>query len=170
MNSMNQETPLKLIFLLVTNLYLLGEIICSTRKYRGHVLRLSASKYCLLFLSLATLFSCNVSPHKEKIIKLAEIKVENPTCDVGPVSNLDTLQVVYTLKNTGCCSWRIDSITTSCECLYVEYVNKELLPGKSTKIVLKLYPETFHGDFMRTAELKGNSSNDVVLTLIGTVL
>lgn len=169
-NNKNLKFQLKKTWMLVTELDLLGKIIYSTSKCRKYVLRRSVSKYGgLLFLPLASLMACEVSPDR-KNIQLTKIEVENPTFDLGTVSHLDTLQVAYTLKNTGCYLWRIDSIITSCECLHVENENKELPPGKSTQIVLKLYPGTFHGDFMRTAELKGNSSHDVVLTLTGTVL
>ena len=83
------------------------------------------------------------------------IQADSAEYHYGVVGKNKTESKKVILYNTGKEKFRIKGVTTSCDCMTVEYGWDEILPGESAVLTVK-YKAEEPGDFWRTITIYGN--------------
>jgi len=101
---------------------------------------------------------------------LTTVEIPAAEIDLGSFPENETMEVHFTIKNTGNYPLLLKGITSSCDCTTAESNRQQAPPKGELKLTIQYKPDQ-KGDFLRTISVFFNSVNSpIVLTLTGSVL
>ncbi len=113
---------------------------------------MSAVRWIKTLVLLALCLSCSgtllLAQEEKKAEAEAEkpdIEFETPTHDFGRAESGSVLEYVFTFKNTGTGTLRIEKITSKCGCFVAESFDRVVEPGESGKIPVRFETRRFRG-------------------------
>lgn len=131
--------------------------------------------FCLLTLTFA--FSCKnssdkVSSHNSKSAVIesfdkSELSIPRKKIDLGKVKSNATVQGIYSLHNSGETLLKIEYINPDCTCTGFSLSKKEIEPGDSAILILKMSTKNKEGDTKVHATISANTETrlyQVILT------
>lgn len=120
-------------------------------------------------LSVKELYLKELTGMKSNPLPVTTVHSDSVEYHYGTVGENQTESKKVILHNTGKEVFRIKGVTTSCDCMTVEYGWDEIQPGESAVLTVK-YKAEEPGDFWRTITIYGNIPNQsITLDFWGTV-
>ena len=120
-------------------------------------------------LSVKDLYLKELTGMKSNPLPVTIVHPDSTEYHYGTVGENQTESKKVILHNTGKEVFRIKGVTTSCDCMTVEYGWDEIQPGESAVLTVK-YKAEEPGDFWRTITIYGNIPNQsITLDFWGTV-
>lgn len=120
-------------------------------------------------LSVKELYLKELTGMKSNPLPVTTVHPDSTEYHYGPVGKNKKESKKVILHNTGKEVFRIKGVTTSCDCMTVEYGWDEILPGESAVLTVK-YKAEEPGDFWRTITVYGNiPEKSFTLDFWGTV-
>ena len=120
-------------------------------------------------LSVKELYLKELTGMKSNPLPVTTVHSDSVEYHYGTVGENQTESRKVVLHNTGKEVFRIKGVTTSCDCMTVEYGWDEIQPGESAVLTVK-YKAEEPGDFWRTITIYGNIPNQsITLDFWGTV-
>ena len=120
-------------------------------------------------LSVKELYLEELSGIKTLPLPVTAVRPDSVEYHYGTVGKNETVSRKVYLHNTGKERFRIKGVTTSCDCMTVEYGWNEIQPGESAVLKVK-YKAEEPGDFWRTITVYGNiPEKSFTLDFWGTV-
>ncbi len=98
----------------------------------------------------------------------AVLYAENGTQDFGKVKKGDELMHEFIITNTGNKPLRIENVISECDCIKVQYLNDEVLPGKTLSIKVTYNTSNHIGKQVRSITVIGDSFPKTKRLLITT--
>jgi hypothetical protein len=119
-------------------------------------------------LSVKELYLKEIAGIEEILLPVTMIQADSTEYHYGVVNEKETVSKRIILRNTGNEVFRIKGITTSCDCMAVEYDQDEIPPGGELAMMVK-YKAKESGDFWRTVTIYGNvPDKSITLDFWGT--
>ena len=106
-------------------------------------------------LSVKDLYLKELTGMKSDPVPVTTVHSDSVEYHYGTVGENQTESKKVILHNTGKEVFRIKGVTTSCDCMTVEYGWDEIQPGESAVLTVK-YKAEEPGDFWRTITIYGN--------------
>ncbi|QRO23315.1 DUF1573 domain-containing protein [Phocaeicola coprophilus] len=120
-------------------------------------------------LSVKDLYLKELTGMKSDPVPVTTVHSDSVEYHYGTVGENQTESKKVILHNTGKEVFRIKGVTTSCDCMTVEYGWDEIQPGESAVLTVK-YKAEEPGDFWRTITIYGNiPDQSITLDFWGTV-
>ena len=120
-------------------------------------------------LSVKDLYLKELTGMKSNPLPVTIVHPDSTEYHYGTVGENQTESKKVILHNTGKEVFRIKGVTTSCDCMTVEYGWDEIQPGESAVLTVK-YKAEEPGDFWRTITIYGNiPDQSITLDFWGTV-
>ena len=120
-------------------------------------------------LSVKDLYLKELAGIKSDPLPVTTVHSDSVEYHYGTVGENQTESKKVILHNTGKEVFRIKGVTTSCDCMTVEYGWDEIQPGESAVLTVK-YKAEEPGDFWRTITIYGNiPDQSITLDFWGTV-
>ena len=120
-------------------------------------------------LSVKELYLKELTGMKSNPLPVTTVHSDSVEYHYGTVGENQTESRKVVLHNTGKEVFRIKGVTTSCDCMTVEYGWDEIQPGESAVLTVK-YKAEEPGDFWRTITIYGNiPDQSITLDFWGTV-
>ena len=120
-------------------------------------------------LSAKDLYLKELAGIKSDPLPVTTVHSDSVEYHYGTVGENQTESKKVILHNTGKEVFRIKGVTTSCDCMTVEYGWDEIQPGESAVLTVK-YKAEEPGDFWRTITIYGNiPDQSITLDFWGTV-
>ena len=120
-------------------------------------------------LSVKDLYLKELAGIKSDPVPVTTVHSDSVEYHYGTVGENQTESKKVILHNTGKEVFRIKGVTTSCDCMTVEYGWDEIQPGESAVLTVK-YKAEEPGDFWRTITIYGNiPDQSITLDFWGTV-
>lgn len=120
-------------------------------------------------LSVKELYLKELTGMKSNPLPVTIVHPDSTEYHYGTVGENQTESKKVILHNTGKEVFRIKGVTTSCDCMTVEYGWDEIQPGESAVLTVK-YKAEEPGDFWRTITIYGNiPDQSITLDFWGTV-
>lgn len=120
-------------------------------------------------LSVKDLYLKELTGMKSDPVPVTTVHSDSVEYHYGTVGENQTESRKVVLHNTGKEVFRIKGVTTSCDCMTVEYGWDEIQPGESAVLTVK-YKAEEPGDFWRTITIYGNiPDQSITLDFWGTV-
>ena len=120
-------------------------------------------------LSVKELYLKELTGMKSNPLPVTIVHSDSVEYHYGTVGENQTESRKVVLHNTGKEVFRIKGVTTSCDCMTVEYGWDEIQPGESAVLTVK-YKAEEPGDFWRTITIYGNiPDQSITLDFWGTV-
>lgn len=120
-------------------------------------------------LSVKDLYLKELTGMKSNPLPVTIVHPDSTEYHYGTVDENQTESKKVILHNTGKEVFRIKGVTTSCDCMTVEYGWDEIQPGESAVLTVK-YKAEEPGDFWRTITIYGNiPDQSITLDFWGTV-
>ena len=120
-------------------------------------------------LSVKDLYLKELTGMKSNPLPVTTVHSDSVEYHYGTVGENQTESKKVILHNTGKEVFRIKGVTTSCDCMTVEYGWDEIQPGESAVLTVK-YKAEEPGDFWRTITIYGNiPDQSITLDFWGTV-
>ena len=120
-------------------------------------------------LSVKDLYLKELTGMKSNPLPVTIVHPDSTEYHYGTVGENQTESKQVILHNTGKEVFRIKGVTTSCDCMTVEYGWDEIQPGESAVLTVK-YKAEEPGDFWRTITIYGNiPDQSITLDFWGTV-
>ena len=120
-------------------------------------------------LSVRELYLEEISGMETGSLPVTTVRPDSAEYHYGAVGENETVTKKIFLINTGKEVFRIKGVTTSCDCMTVEYGWDEIPPGESAVLTVK-YKAEESGDFWRTITVYGNiPEKSFTLDFWGTV-
>lgn len=120
-------------------------------------------------LSVKELYLKELTGMKSNPLPVTTVHSDSVEYHYGTVGENQTESKKVILHNTGKEVFRIKGVTTSCDCMTVEYGWDEIQPGESAVLTVK-YKAEEPGDFWRTITIYGNiPDQSITLDFWGTV-
>jgi hypothetical protein len=120
-------------------------------------------------LSVKDLYLKELTGMKSDPVPVTTVHSDSVEYHYGTVGENQTESKKVILHNTGKEVFRIKGVTTSCDCMTVEYGWDEIQPGESAVLTVK-YKDEEPGDFWRTITIYGNiPDQSITLDFWGTV-
>lgn len=120
-------------------------------------------------LSVKDLYLKELTGMKSNPLPVTIVHPDSTEYHYGTVGENQTESRKVVLHNTGKEVFRIKGVTTSCDCMTVEYGWDEIQPGESAVLTVK-YKAEEPGDFWRTITIYGNiPDQSITLDFWGTV-
>lgn len=120
-------------------------------------------------LSVKDLYLKELTGMKSNPLPVTIVHPDSTEYHYGTVGENQTESKKVILHNTGKEVFRIKGVTTSCDCMTVEYGWVEIQPGESAVLTVK-YKAEEPGDFWRTITIYGNiPDQSITLDFWGTV-
>lgn len=120
-------------------------------------------------LSVKDLYLKELTGMKSNPFPVTIVHPDSTEYHYGTVGENQTESKKVILHNTGKEVFRIKGVTTSCDCMTVEYGWDEIQPGESAVLTVK-YKAEEPGDFWRTITIYGNiPDQSITLDFWGTV-
>ena len=120
-------------------------------------------------LSVKDLYLKELAGIKSDPLPVTTVHPDSVEYHYGTVGENQTESRKVILHNTGKEVFRIKGVTTSCDCMTVEYGWDEIQPGESAVLTVK-YKAVEPGDFWRTITIYGNiPDQSITLDFWGTV-
>lgn len=120
-------------------------------------------------LSVKDLYLKELAGIKSDPLPVTTVHSDSVEYHYGTVGENQTESKKVILHNTGKEVFRIKGVTTSCDCMTVEYGWDEIQPGESVVLTVK-YKAEEPGDFWRTITIYGNiPDQSITLDFWGTV-
>lgn len=119
--------------------------------------------------SIKELYLQELTGATARVYPLTTLLPDSSEYHFGMLDREETLRKVVRLSNAGKVPFHIKGITTSCDCLSVEYNWDEIPPGKDASVTVS-YKAEQPGDFWRTITIYGNVPDEsITLDFWGTV-
>ncbi|MFT5858125.1 MAG: tetratricopeptide (TPR) repeat protein [Flavobacteriaceae bacterium] len=93
---------------------------------------------------------------------------ESPVIDLGETAHGDLLEASFTVKNKSNEAIEIESIRIPCDCTIAEIENKNLAPGESTLVAMKVNTDNIIGFAVKSIYLKLKDSDKELRLYIST--
>lgn len=123
----------------------------------------------VLNLSVKELYLKELAGIKPHSLPVTTVQPDSVEYHYGTVGENETASRKVVLRNTGKETFRIKGVTTSCDCMTVEYKWDEIRPGESAVLTVN-YKAEEPGDFWRTITVYGNiPEKSFTLDFWGTV-
>lgn len=121
-------------------------------------------------LSVRDLYIRNLLGTKQTTSLLTILKANAMEYNLGVVREKEDKSQVVMLKNVGKEKFVMKGVTTSCDCMSVDYDWSEIGPGETATLTAIFKPET-KGEFWRTITIYGNIPNEsMTLGFVGKVI
>lgn len=112
-------------------------------------------------LSVKELYLKELTGMKSNPLPVTTVHSDSVEYHYGTVGENQTESRKVVLHNTGKEVFRIKGVTTSCDCMTVEYGWDEIQPGESAVLTVK-YKAEEPGDFWRTITIYGNTPDQSI--------
>lgn len=120
-------------------------------------------------LSVKDLYLSELTGKKTSSLSLTTIQTNAKEYNMGTLKKGEEKRQIVTIHNIGKENFRIEGVTTSCDCMAVEYDWKEVGSGESA-IITVIYKAEDTGDFWRTITIYGNIlGQSITLEFMGNV-
>lgn len=97
------------------------------------------------------------------------VEADSSAYHLGVINSEETVRKEVTLHNTGKEAFRVEGVSTSCDCITAEYGWNEIPPGGS-QVMTVIYRAEEPGDFWRTVTVYGNiPDKSITMDFWGTV-